>query len=212
MCYILEDHMGRYMCWWFTFCCCVLAIFLTTYQYREYPNFDEELCNIVNVSAPTQLPTYNNTRGWKECSCGKRCTAWTPCISLYSHFNPEFSIRPELYTPDSYKDCTFFDETCKDGEDARYTMQKMEEAREIMTQYLHQNITCYVNSDASRIYLNKSYKLGITIIASVIAILLLMCACCYQYIRYKEAREDKKTIIVEHDIEAYPYPIKDQEL
>ena len=163
---------------------CMIVVILSTLPYTDYPNFDEDTCHLINVSSPTQLPSYNNTEGWKECDCGKRCIAWSPCISLYASANPNFIIRNELYVPNRHPSCTFYNNNCPHGEDARNTVLKMEEAQTIMQEYLNQNITCYVNGDASQIYLHKSYMLALTITFAVFALLLMCCGGYYCWITY----------------------------
>ena len=197
-----------------------ISSMLITYAalpFRYYENFDQETCYIVNVTSPTQLPSYNNTYGWRECNCGKRCVAWTPCISLYSQLNPNITIQENLFKRNQNTECTFFDDQCPNGEDVRYTVQKMEEAQETLSKYLHKNVSCYTNNDNSEIYLNKTYNyLAIIVLSVIISLLLFCCIChisCNLYESHKRKQKQKqKTIIVEHDIEAYPYPIKDQEL
>jgi hypothetical protein len=178
---------------------CIMIITLTTLPYANYSNFDQETCHIINVSAPTQLPSYNNTFGWKECDCGKRCTAWTPCISLYASINPDFVIRNELFSPNKNTDCTLYNNDCPYGEDARYIVQTMEEVQTIMNLYLDQNITCYTNNDASSIYLHKSYKLSLPILFSIIAFILTMCGCIYCLT--PNERTQTKKLSIENTIE-----------
>ena len=215
--FLREVYLPAYACW-------LIAIFLSTLfltysllPYQHYNDFDENTCYIVNVTSPTQLPSYNNTYGWRECNCGKRCVAWTPCISLYSQLNPNVVIQEDVFRRNQDTQCTFFDDKCPNGEDARYTLQKMEEAQQTLSKYLHKNVSCYTNDNNSEIYLNKSYKYQVIIILSVLMGLLLFCCvchiCCNVYESHLQKQKQKqKTIIVEHDIESYPYPVKDQEL
>lgn len=204
-----EQHCIGYLCWLFAMGLFILLITFSSLPYLEYVNFDEKLCHITNVNVPTELPSYNNTTGWKECDCGKRCTAWTPCISLYSSINPDFIIRNDLYFPNDHPECTFYESECNNGEDARYTVQKMEEAHSIMQQYLDQNVTCYVNSDASQIYLYKSYNLTLIILFAVFIIMLTFCGSCYccsnyknNKIQYNKPDNQKKKYIVEYDMKS----------
>ena len=205
-----DKHCMGYLCWLFVMGLCLLLITLGALPYAEYNNFDEEICHITNVTIPTELPSYNSTTGWKNCDCGKRCTAWTPCISLYSSINPYFIIRNDLYSPNEHPDCTFYDSECNKGEDARYTVQKMEEAQSIMQQYLDQNVTCYVNNDASQIYLYKSYKFTLIIMFAIFILMLIFCGGCYCYSNYKNNKilyknnpdNQKKKYIVEYDMKS----------
>lgn len=210
-----DVYLPGYACWLIATFISIVLIIHSALPYRFYNNFDEDACYIVNVSSPTQLPTYNNTHGWRECNCGKRCVAWTPCISLYSQLNPNVVIQEDLFRRNQDTLCTFFDDQCPNGEDARYTLQKMEEAQATLSKYLHKNVSCYANDDNSEIYLNKSYKYQAIIILSVIIGLLLFCCVCHICVNVYEShlqKQKQKTLIVEHDIEAYPYPVKDQEL
>ena len=56
----------------------------------SYSSYHKHTCNITRIEYPTQLPTNNNTEGWKQCDCGKYCHAWTTCVKLYS------SVKPDL--------------------------------------------------------------------------------------------------------------------
>lgn len=214
--FIRETYLPAYACWLMMLFVCTMILTHSALKYQNYNDFDEDTCYIVNVTSPTQLPSYNNTFGWRECNCGKRCVAWTPCISLYSDLNPNVIIQEDVLTRNKYTGCTFFDDQCPNGEDARYTLQKMEEVQQTLSKYLHKNVSCYTNNDISEIYLNKSYKYKIIIITSVIIGLLIFCCvchmCCNLYESHKQKLKQKLSVIVEHDIESYPYPVRDQEL
>jgi hypothetical protein len=157
-----------------------LVIFLTVtaVDYSKNIHLSEHICEITHVDYPTTLPIMGDVSNWRECDCGKRCNAWGPTISLYTNVSDRNIVTSVRVNADL--NYTFFNESCINGEDVRYTQIYMENARDIAMSYINTTIPCFYSGLNSSVYLNKnddlpaliglSTSLGVVIIIIIIGV------------------------------------------
>ena len=162
----------------------ILTLFLVVYltitaiDYSKNIVLSEHMCEITHVDYPTTFPIMGDVSNWRECDCGKRCNAWGPTVSLYTNVSDNVIFTSVRVNPDT--DFTFFNESCPNGEDIRYTQIYMENARDIAMSYINTTIPCFYNGLNSSVYLNKnddlpaliglSTSLGVVIIIIIVSI------------------------------------------
>ena len=135
----------------------------------SFGDYTQTECFIGRVDYPVTIPTENNTDYWRQCDCGRRCIAWSPCISLYSDDN---IVTYDFYDKIADNYCTFHNRSCPDGENVIHLNNYLENAQKIAETYLNKNVTCYKDTSASAIYLIKEFNYGTTIGLSVTFIIL----------------------------------------
>jgi hypothetical protein len=149
-----------------------LVIFMVLLSEVIIPNssfgdYTQTECFIGRVDYPVTIPTENNTDDWRHCDCGPKCSAWSPCIGLYSD---DKIVTYDFYDKITNNNCTFHNRSCPDGENVINLNNYLENAQNIANTYLNQNVTCYTGDGA--IYLIKEFNYETTIGLSVIFVLL----------------------------------------
>lgn len=172
----------------------ILVFIVCVTPLSNYNNYKENICNITKIEYPTQLPTENNTDGWKKCDCGNKCMAWTTCIKLYSSIKPDLIIMHEY---DRNEECTFIDNECPNGEDLRYATGKLSEISEIVNEYYNNEVKCYYDKDIKTIYLEKDYSDLLIILPSIF---LGIMVCIGIYLLYKHKRKKSAKVVVLEEV------------
>jgi hypothetical protein len=129
-------------------------------------NLEDHMCEITRVDYPTALPTFNNYNNWAVCECETDSHAWGPTVSIYTNIS-EHVVHYSLKTY-SEQQYTFFNSSCLNGEDVRYTQIYMENAQNIAKEYINSTIPCYYIETNSSVYLYKDTNLSALISSSVI--------------------------------------------
>ena len=156
----------------------VVYLTITAVDYSKNIYLNEHICEITRVDYPTRFPTIGDTTNWMECDCGKRCNAWGPAISLYTNVSDRNIVTSVRVNANL--NYTFFNTSCPNGEDVRYTQIYMENARDIAMSYINTTIPCFYRELNSSVYLNKnddlpaliglSTSLGVVIIIIIIGL------------------------------------------
>lgn len=159
----------------------------------EWENFHPHNCHVERIVYPTGLPTPENTTGWAECDCGRRCTTWSPCIQIYTDVSDNGFVLPEFYY--THGQCTFHNATCPNGEDITTVLEELAKAQAIFDEYNGRNLTCYYDDEISYIFLNKEWDWGqsivfIVFVTIIITILIVMNTCSYCEERKKRKEEE----------------------
>lgn len=164
-----------------------LALFLTVFlsitsiDYSRNNVLEEHICEVTRVDYPTTLPIIGDVSNWQECDCGKRCMAWGPTVSLYTNVSNQV-VHTDVRV--NYEiNFTFFNYTCPNGEDARYTQIYLENVRSIAMSYINTTIPCYYSELNSNVYLNKNddlpaligYSTGLGVVVILVIILFIDC-------------------------------------
>lgn len=168
----------------------ILASFIIPYVDNQ--QYEEHICNISKIVVPSDLPSKNNTLGWKTCRCGRRCETYNPCIQLYSSVNPSIVIRENYY--DFYGDdpqCTFYDSSCNGNGNILKVEEKLIEAREIYENYYNKSVKCYYNDDKSEIFLEKDYDIRGLVTLGIIFIFSFICLFIHICVYYNDKRKNK---------------------
>jgi hypothetical protein len=133
---------------------------------------DEINCYIYKIDYPTEPPEIN-LDNWKSCSCGKNCSSYKPCVTLYSNFSRNKKIKQNLY--DNFYDCTFlYDKKC--GETDNY-INYISESIDVYHEYINQNVDCYYYEPGGELYLDNSLKILHLVFASIFVCILLVVCC-----------------------------------
>jgi hypothetical protein len=132
----------------------------------SFGDYHQTECFIGRVDYPITIPTENNTDDWRRCNCGRKCSTWSPCISLYSD---DKIVTYDFYDKITDDQCTFHNASCHEG-----VNEYLENAKDIAETYLNRNVTCYTDSSASAIYLIKEFNYGTTIGLSVTFVILCL--------------------------------------
>ena len=135
----------------------------------SFGDYHQTECFIGRVDYPITIPTENNTDDWRHCKCGRRCSTWSPCISLYSD---DTIVTNDFYDKITDDHCTFHNASCPEGENVIHLNKYLENAKDIAETYLNQNVSCYTDRSASAIYLIKEFNYETTIGLSVTFVLL----------------------------------------
>ena len=150
----------------------------------DYKDYHEHDCNITKINYPKNLPTKNNSFGWKHCKCGRGCDkAYTPCIQMFSDIDTNIMIQDRYFSDyNSNNECTFYERICKNGEDIIEVQEKLEEAKKIYDNYFNKTIKCYYNNEKNEIFLDMSLNKTtfitlITIICFTIGLLCTIIQC-----------------------------------
>ena len=157
----------------------IVFLTITAIDYSKNIRLDEHMCEITRVDYPTTFPIMGDISNWEQCDCGRRCIAWGPSVSIYTNVSDHVAFTSVRVNPDTLY--TFFNESCPQGEDIRYTQIYMENAREIALSYINTTIPCFYSELNSSVYLNRnddlpaliglSTSLGIVIIIIIISII-----------------------------------------
>lgn len=169
----------------------LLAYFMI--HYNLYSSYNLHKCDIVNVTYPTELPTFSDSSLWRECSCGKRCTSLTPCINLYPSVKNNTIILNKFYnTKDT---CTVYNSKCPNGEDPRYTTEALENAYNIAQEYINSTTNCYYNKNIDYIFLEKKLDYKILAATCIFGIFSLTTCFLCMYIKISEIRNNSLIIV-----------------
>ena len=156
----------------------IILIAIPTMKYDEFNSHD---CSVTHVNYPTQLPTSNNTNGWLSCNCGRYCKSYSPCIDVYvSIDNSTDSYKTLEYYLTKKTECTFYEKTCKGGENILDIEARLQNTIDFAQQYIGKNLTCYTNNNYNPVYLEQELNIvGMILIsiAFVCSCLLLTCNC-----------------------------------
>lgn len=167
-------------------------------EYSKSLDYNLDYCNITHIDYPQSLPTSDNTNGWEECDCGKRCTSWSPCINLYTEEYPDILVRENLKKEST--SCTFHDEDCSDGEDYTIINNYFIEANTTYKLYINQTIQCYIKNDKTKILLNVDSDLDtIYILTGICSFLLIISILIYPY----NCRKNKEVVVNQYENPAY---------
>ena len=154
----------------------VMPIFIMSLiAYINFTNYEPALCNITNVSYPTEFPDTESLDLWSTCDCGRRCTSRYPCVNLYSSIN-ENQMMKYSYSEKDFS-CTITEELCLDGEDPYYTQQYLNEAIRIGESYINSTVSCFVNRhdpENNPIYIHLDTPLNSFIALTVVSGILLI--------------------------------------
>jgi len=146
-------------------------------------------CKVTAVIHPTELPSLNNTNNWKECSCGKRCKSWSPCIDIYVSLDSNNIYKTKQDINNIGNECTIYNQKCKDGENILEIQKSLTEAQHIYDYYNNNTITCYQNKfNNNIIILNNEYNFNTLIVFGICIALFTLC-CLF----YMVCSGDKKT-------------------
>jgi hypothetical protein len=143
-------------------CCSILFVFIFIIliaffivemaAYSKNSSLNEHTCQIVRVDYPIILPIMGSTEFWRTCDCGRNCQAWGPTVTLYTNVSDQ-PLHENVRVPES-QTYTFFDTSCSNGEDVRFTQIYMEDARDIALDYINNTVTCYYRDLNSAVYMN----------------------------------------------------------
>jgi hypothetical protein len=150
----------------------IIIIPLSNYLY-----VNPEKCFINSVIIPT-TPPYEDSNGWINCDCGRRCESFKPCIKIYTNMTEEKYIIENVYNYDSL--CTFYDsENCENTIDFR---NYLNQSNQIYNQYINQTVDCFHGDNLFRgLYLEHSVNIGPIIVLSLIIFILLIILFCRNY-------------------------------
>jgi hypothetical protein len=141
----------------------------------KYYDYDKTTCQVTQIDYPKVLPNINYTDNWKECRCGRRCSAMTPCINIYVKILEEDTIYLAKKDVDSIKKkCTFYHRLCKDNDNILNLYKDLEEAKDIYNKYNNKTINCYYSNNS--VVLENNYDWTILIVLSGFT---GVCLCCF---------------------------------
>ena len=167
----------------------------STLKYVETMNLVEKDCNITSITYPMNYPTETDLEGWESCDCGHNCQSLTSCIQLYANINNTTNTTKIISPTNKYihNDCTFYDNSCPNGENPIFVQQEIDEAREIYLQYMNKTVDCFYNTKKGTLYLEKDTNSRRVMIGSGtimgLFILFILLICCSMY---SEERREKK--------------------
>ena len=154
----------------------VVFLTITAVDYSKNIHLSEHMCEITRVDYPTTFPTIGDTTNWMECDCGKRCNAWGPAISLYTNVSDRNIVTNVRVNADL--NYTFFNNSCPNGEDVRYTQIYMEDARDIAMSYINTTIPCFYRELNSSVFLYRNDDLpaliGVSTTLGVVIIIIII--------------------------------------
>ena len=155
----------------------LIFLFMVLLPLTTYFNFSEESCHIENVTYPLNIPSPTNLNNWRACTCGRSCSAWTPCVNVIVNIdnhsyvaNMDSSWSTTGHTNDI---CTFYNRSCPTGENILSLYQYMEWAKEIADNYnSNTTLQCFKNGDY--VHLSNEIPLGTVISTSVIFVVIII--------------------------------------
>ena len=127
---------------------------------------------------------------WETCDCGKRCQAWGPTISIYTNISDSRVLR-STHSPydQSY---TFFNESCPNGEDVRFSQLYLENVENIALEYINQTIPCFYGED-NQVYLEEFDDINTIIgLSSAMGVVILIVIFCF--IKYRKSQKEEVII------------------
>ena len=143
--------------------------------YFKNETYIETNCTTTHIKYPI---SYDNDTHWGACSCGKRCVAYTPIISIYIkvHGNTTYLINTD-YNKESY---TFYRKKCKDGNKPGMISKYIQEANNTYMKYHNTTFECYFSEENQHACFEKTDILSDSFYWFVIIVLatLVLCACC----------------------------------
>jgi hypothetical protein len=138
-------------------------------KYEQLHDYHLSTCNITRVDYPQTFPTEESSNFWIECDCGRRCVSLYPCVSLYTDINRN-NILDSYDMRNRNTECTFYDESCPNGENPISTSRYLAEAQDLATEYENKTVPCYIHNhdpQDNEVYLNFDDNLGDLIGSSV---------------------------------------------
>ena len=152
------------------FCMTVIFVFIMMWAIiNALPSIlaDKELCQIVNVTYPSE----NNTdpSNLVNCNCGRGCSYdWGYCIKIEVNLDDnDYLANNDVSNLINSNDCTFSERVCLENKNKSF-----EKARNISIPYLqkiNQTLTCY--DYEGNIYLfNEDKNRNLALMCSMIAI------------------------------------------
>mgnify|MGYP003973027287 CR=1 FL=1 len=174
-------------CIGYVMCCsiCTLAmlaitVFISIIPLVTYYDLKKDTCSVIGVKYPSELPTFENTDNWISCDCGTKCVSWTPCIKIFIEESNHFMVN--YY---SYKDlpCTFYENSCPNGENVQYLIKDLNESIELADIYIGTTIDCYYSSYYNTYSLNNDLYSGsiYAMIAFAGLCICILSVCTIQY-------------------------------
>ena len=160
--------------------------------------YTEELCIISGVSTPMKQPYPNNTDQWVSCNCGKRCVTTTPCERIYLDIEDGvqhvLALKHTISERSDGTQCTSKEDKC--DENGHY--ERMIESQNNVQSFIdlmnaNKTITCYINEDRNKAYLNNdidwtSFIITCSLLGVGILGVLLFTECCGIF---KKCNKDK---------------------
>jgi hypothetical protein len=172
----------------------IIAVFELILPYVKSDKYYLGECHISKVVYPTELPVgENGGDAWTTCDCGRRCTSWTPCVTLYTNISGigEVPMGDDFYSQENT--CTFFESRCPDGEDYRIINTHLENSLQLNLQYFNKTIDCYISEEDGDVYLQMDFPMDTAIFLSVFGgLFLLILITCY-ILDYRENKEKTET-------------------
>lgn len=180
-----------------TFAMLTISVFVSIIPLVTYYDLKQENCSVIAVEYPSELPTFENTDNWISCDCGKRCVSWAPCIKIFIEESNNFMI--DHY---SYKDlpCTFYDNSCPNGENVQYLIKDLNESIDLADNYIGKNVDCYYSSYYNTYSLNNDLDTGAiySMIAFVGLCVCVLLVCIVQYCKRKKKLKHENIRIQTH--------------
>ena len=174
-----------------------LVLLSMSMGFMNINKYTEEECIISGVDTPTRQPYPNNTDQWVSCDCGKRCVSTTPCERIYVDIKDGSQhIIVQKHTISERSDgtqCTSKQEKC--DENGHY--ERMIGAQNNVQPFIdlmntNKTITCYINGDRNKAYLNNdpdwtNFIIACSLLGVGILGVLLFSECCGKCKKDKDA-------------------------
>lgn len=153
----------------------------------KYGAFEEDVCNITDISIPKEYPNMTYSEGWNECYCQAECSRHTckpkpksyySCIKFYSDISSDVMIQ---YKFGDNKPCTMPSICVCPPTKNGYLIQLID-AKEIYNVNNNSLKICYHDNPITEIYLDDDNDVGNLIVLIVMMMILLFiigCISCY---------------------------------
>jgi hypothetical protein len=166
-------------------CCgaCTFAVFIISIPTVFIPmgillNIESNTCFIDHIEIPIADPSINS-QGWIECSCGRSCDSFKPCIKIYSNLSDDTYLTQNIYNFN--QECTFLEDIrCNDTTNYNNLIN---ESLNTYNQYINTSLNCYHTSNYDYgIFLSNEFNLTIIILIG----LILLIGVCILYVNNKK--------------------------